>query len=105
MSKRPVSTRVTDTGLVFTAAPTKDHLPLPKRLKGSKKPIDILLRKPGQCAAVVASEGWVHYVCGMPTGRAGQDFDYCSGHNFQIPTETGPKELIRSLRRYYMDRK
>lgn len=97
----PCKTRVTTAGLVFRAAPqggfsTKG----PKQIKGSK-PVDILDRKPGQCAAVVKSCGLVHFVCGRKIGRLAGKFDYCDHHDPFSPELTGStRDLIRGLRKY-----
>lgn len=98
----PCKIRVTSAGLVFRAAAQGGFSTRgPKIVKGSK-PVDILDRKPGQCAAVVKSEGLIHFVCGRKQGRlAGTTFDYCDEHDPFSPELTGTtRDLIRSVRKY-----
>ena len=100
--REPSRVRVTSAGMVFRSAPPGGFgREGPKMIKGSK-PVDILDRKPGQCAAVVKSEGLIHHCCGRKLGRlADTGYDYCDDHDPFCPELTGStRELIRGLRKY-----
>lgn len=99
---KPTTTRVTNAGMVFDAAPTikSRHLgPVP--IEGSK-PRNWETRKRGECAAIVKSvhkfgEWPLHYACCLPVAP---DDNYCPDHNIHIAPMTTAKELIRGLRKY-----
>jgi hypothetical protein len=88
--------------MVFDAAPNRTPRKLPQVIPGTK-PVDILKRKSGQCAAIVKSKGLVHWCCGVPTGKPEPMWVYCEAHDPQVPLQTSPKEFTRGLRRYIKD--
>jgi hypothetical protein len=70
-----------------------------------KAPVDIVDRKPGQCAAIVRSEGLIHFSCGRPHGRNPNDFPYCEDHWPGVPLEVSAEKYGKAIERRFIGKR
>jgi hypothetical protein len=70
--------------------------------KKSKSPVDIVDRKPGQCAAIVRSEGLIHWACGKPVEHMNPDWHYCRDHWPGVPLEVSAEKYAKAIERRFV---
>jgi hypothetical protein len=93
--------KVTGTGQVIRGPKAAQRFPDQRPTKRSRV-CDIVDRRPGMCAAVVRSEGLVHYCCGarVPPGQE-INWCFCEDHDPRVALEVKGERWARHLRRYY----